>query len=444
MKVTFVDKIGPGGFGIVDKVKDEKGVEYARKTFQINNPGFPKKLVENARQRFKREAKFQKAISHKNIVPVLHEELEEDPPFYIMPLAVCSLQDDMEVDKTLNGKFMDAIIDIIAGLEELHSVEIKHRDLKPANVLRFEDNDNPDRKFYYAISDFGLMAVSQTKISSLTQTGMRMGSDYYTAPEIVKELKDATPQSDIYSLGCILHDFVGTEARIPCDEIREKGDFAAILLSCTRKEPSRRFKSVSAVREAILAIKDFKIKPKTELGAEIFEHLKKHPASLTPDEWKIIVTFIDDEFPEPDAQGVLRKLTYDHIEHLVTSHKDLANKLGITYAKWIRNYGFNFDECDALANRISLFIDNCNLEVQAECIMALLYMGTHHNRWYVERKFTGIVGKSLREDLAKRLAIEFRVDDEDLCQAIRHLRHSIHYDTSNLHPLLLATYKEIC
>ncbi len=50
-----------------------------------------------------------------------------------------SLASDIEADRTLGGEFMECIMDIIAGLEELHSMRIYHRDLKPANVLRFKD-----------------------------------------------------------------------------------------------------------------------------------------------------------------------------------------------------------------------------------------------------------------------------------------------------------------
>ena len=443
MKLTLIENIGPGGFGVVDKVQDEKGNIYARKTFQINNPNFPASLVDNARQRFVREAKYQKAILHKNIVPVLFENLKTNPPFYLMPLAVSTLFSDLEKERTLSGKFMNAIMDIIAGLEELHSMKIYHRDLKPANVLRFKGS-NGDKKDFYAIGDFGLMAISQTNISTLTQTGMRMGSDHYTAPEIVKELKNASAQSDIYSLGCILHDFVGTDDRIPCNEIKENGDFAAILLSCTRKDPSRRFKSVTALRDALLSLGDVKIQPNTDKGAKIFNVLTKVETELSEDDWKNIIAFIEDERDSPDAIAALRKLTIQHIDEVIAKYPSLSSKLGLLYANWIRNRSFIFDECDGLSIRLQKFIQGCNIDVQSECIMAMLYLGTGHNRWYVEQKFVGLVGKHLDDNLAKRLAVEIRVDDSDACKAIRHLQHSIRYEISNLHPLLLDTFKEIC
>lgn len=324
MTLNFIKNIGSGGFGVVDEVTDEDGRIFARKTFQINQaPSFPKHLEANVLKRFIREASVQSAIRHKNIVPVLGMDLKAIPPFFLMPLAIGSLQTDIEKDRTLGGRFMNSLIDIIAALEELHSMEIFHRDLKPANVLRFSGT-NGDKRDFYAIGDFGLMSVSQTNVSSLTQTGMRMGSDYYTAPEIVKDLKNASIQSDIYSLGCILHDFIGREARIPCNEIRELGDFAGILLSCTRREPNRRFKSVTAVRDALLSLGDINIQPSTSKGAAIFEDLTQIISSISEDQWKNIVSFIEDEYDSEDSIAVLRKLTLEHLDELIKNSQILV------------------------------------------------------------------------------------------------------------------------
>lgn len=444
MELTFIENIGQGGFGIVDKVVDNTGREFARKTFHINQgANFPKNLVENVTRRFIREAKVQSAISHKNIVPVIDKNLIASPPYFLMPLALGSLQSDIESDRILNGKFMNALMDIIAALEELHSMGIFHRDLKPANVLRFQ-GVNGDKRDFYAIGDFGLMSISQTNLSSITQTGMRMGSDYYTAPEIVKDLRNASIRSDIYSIGCILHDFVGKEERVPCNEIKEYGDFSAILLSCTRKDPSRRFKSVTALRDALLSLGDVNVQPNSEKGAKIFSILTKIETELNEEDWKNIVSFIEDEYDNPDAIAALRKLTIQHIDEVIEKYPYLASKLGMLYSNWIRKNSFSFTECDGLSIRLHKFIIGCNIDVQSECLMAMLYLGTSHNRWYVEQKFVGLVGKYLDENLAKRLAVEILVDESDACSAIKHLEHSIQFDTNNLHPFLFDTFKKIC
>ena len=189
MVINEVRRIGSGGFGNVDLVQDVlSGKQFARKTFSINQAQpLPPDLAENVKKRFIREANVQYRLTHKNIVPVLFKDLNSNPPSFLMPVAASSLDKDIAQSRNLNGLFLRAIMDILSGLEELHTLQIYHRDLKPQNVLRFDSSEGP----YYAISDFGLMSVKDTQISALTHTGMKMGSDYYTAPEIVSDLRKA-------------------------------------------------------------------------------------------------------------------------------------------------------------------------------------------------------------------------------------------------------------
>ncbi len=212
------------------------------KEFSRNQP-LSANLLENVKRRFAKEVKVQSAIAHPNIVPIIESDLNSDPPHYFMPLAESSLDDDLAADKTLNGSFVLALSDVVAALEELHSMEIFHRDLKPQNVLRFSHGENA----IYAISDFGLISMKESNLSELTKSGMGKGSDFYTAPEISNDLRKASAQSDVYSLGCILHDMVGTEARVPFREIKEDGEFGPILAGCTKDDPSKRFASAKAV-----------------------------------------------------------------------------------------------------------------------------------------------------------------------------------------------------
>jgi serine/threonine protein kinase len=273
IKLKHVQDLGKGGFGKVDLVVDANGEKYARKTFSINEPLTPE-LEKNVRRRFIREAGIQRGLSHKNIVPVVGGDLDADPPYYLMPVATSSLAEDLAADKLLGGRYLSAFSDIVAGLEELHEVEIYHRDLKPQNVLRFGDGKDA----FYAIGDFGLISQKDSTVSKLTQTGMMKGSDYFTAPEITNDLRKASRQSDIYSLGCILH------------EIREDGDFGPILLNCTRGDPKRRFKSVKAVLDAIVSV-DPKAPPLKSANAERFLKILNSDEKSPMEFWKDFVDF---------------------------------------------------------------------------------------------------------------------------------------------------------
>lgn len=436
-----IKQIGRGGFGNVDLVKDENGDLFAKKTFSVNQPGhFPPELVENVKKRFIREASVQKALTHNNIMPIYSSSLDNEPPFFIMPVAESSLSDDIALDKSLHGYGISAIMDILAGLDQLHSIGITHRDLKPQNVLRLKSHNS----YRYVISDFGLMSIKDTQLSVLTQTGMRMGSDYYTAPEIVAELKNASPSSDIYSVGCILHDlFMDTVDRIPCNEIHDTGHYADIILCCTRRDPTRRFQSVSDLRDAILSVGQAGIKA-SEPQTNDFISLLLSNSTIDTQNWERIVNKIERSYPSDDTIILLSRIPLSRINEIVTSTPVMASRLGFIYSGWVKENSFNFDNCDGIANRLAAFFNVNDINCQAEVLLALLFMGTSHNRWYVERKFTDLCKPNMRLDLAKRIAMEIRVLNKKACRAISHLEDSINISRSTLHPVILEALNQVC
>lgn len=85
MKV--INQLGVGGFRVVDLVEDGNGKRFARKTFSLNQTLSPV-MTQNVKKRFIREAKVQQGFSRKNIVPVVGGNLDGDPPFYLMPVAL--------------------------------------------------------------------------------------------------------------------------------------------------------------------------------------------------------------------------------------------------------------------------------------------------------------------------------------------------------------------
>ncbi|MBX2968245.1 MAG: protein kinase [Cyclobacteriaceae bacterium] len=432
MAYKFVKRKGQGGFGIVDIV-EEKGKQYARKTFHISP--FMAELEDIAKKRFIKEAKYQEQIDHPNIVPVLEVEHTE-PPAFIMPLAEASMLEDIQSNELHSGNFRNCLSDIMAGLEELHALGIYHRDLKPANVLRF-------KKTGYAIGDFGLMSLNQTGVTTITQTGMAKTTDLYTAPEITQDLKYASVQSDIFSLGCILHDFVGQTNRIALHEISETNEYSDILAGATRMNPRRRFSSVATFREALASITNIPATPKTRAAEIVLESLAKETSEFDEKDISKLSNFLSSSVNATEKSSVLEQIGLKHIGIIL---QDEANSSFIAkvYCEHVRTASFNFEMCDTIANRVSAFMKNNSVDVLAEGAFALLYMGTSHNRWYVERKAIKYFAGEIEPRLLQRMIMEIRIDDKKFCRALDHLSHSISYSKSDLHPDILKAVKQIC
>ena len=360
--------LGGGGFGSVDLVEGEDGTLFARKTF-IANPHRPANLQANVRKRFKREAQYQAGIRHLNIVPVIEADLDADPPWYVMPLAEGTLHDDIQRDRTLGGRISAALSDIVAGLSELHSMKIYHRDLKPQNILRFVKTKTGEAKTWYALSDFGLISVKESQISQLTSTGMKRNSDFFAAPEVIKALSQASAQSDIFSLGCILHEVVGTHERVPCNEIRETGPFASILLGCTRKDPSQRFKSARAVLDAVLTI-ELTGPPPSKESTDFIAELQAEK-ELDAGFWNSLADYLEhaDKF---EKRAVCATLTAERILEVASRAPAAADRIGAIFAHWVGQSTFDFGHCDGLADRLEAFYEKRDFEVKVECLIAML------------------------------------------------------------------------
>lgn len=168
------------------------------------------------------------------------------------------------------------------------------------------------------------------------------------------------------------------------------------------------------------------------------------PASLQKDNLIKIVEFVEDNAGNKDCDVVLRKINIDHIQVAWSIDANLSRRLGIIFSDWISDGTFDFEYCDVLRSRAAIFLEHGKIDLQVEILMALLRLGTSHNRWSVEGLFRNACRPSMDDALAKRLAVEFRAQPTEACRMIAHLEQSISADRNSFHPTLVATLAEIC
>jgi serine/threonine protein kinase len=152
-------------------------------------------------QRFTHEAMSAATLSaHPHIVDVYDVGEDGDSYYIVMELIEGNdLKAIIEQEAPLDAeRAIQIAVQVAAGLEYAHRRGLVHRDIKPQNILL-----SPDGQVH--IADFG---IAKSHLSTaVTRTGIAFGTADYISPEQAQGL-DATPQSDIYSLGIVLYEML--------------------------------------------------------------------------------------------------------------------------------------------------------------------------------------------------------------------------------------------
>ena len=135
-KYEVLDSLGQGGFGEVFKVRDiENGNEFALKVCTEKD--------EEYLRRFAREVRLMESIDDDSVVSILDFNLENEPPYFLMPLAEGSLKTKITSLKDNHKLALDVFLKVCKGIQVLHASKIIHRDIKPDNIfLKKEGNNN--------------------------------------------------------------------------------------------------------------------------------------------------------------------------------------------------------------------------------------------------------------------------------------------------------------
>jgi eukaryotic-like serine/threonine-protein kinase len=197
-KYRLERELGQGGMAVVYLAYDVANDRHV--AIKVLNPELAASL---GAERFLREIEVGRTLLHPNIVGVLDSGSADGKLFYTMPFVEgASLRDKLDREKQLSiDEALDLTKQIAEALAFAHSKSVIHRDIKPENILLSNGRA--------LVADFGIArAVSVAGGERLTRTGMAVGTPTYMSPEQAMGSKDVTPESDVYSLACMVYEML--------------------------------------------------------------------------------------------------------------------------------------------------------------------------------------------------------------------------------------------
>jgi serine/threonine-protein kinase len=163
-------------------------------------------LMDNrgARDRFLREARLMRGLSHPNIVRV-YDILElESVIAYSMDLIDGPCLNEWADGKNERGETEQVLalfMQVLSGIACTHQAGIIHRDLKPGNIMVDLSQRAPVAK----IIDFGI-AREHAAGPDAEEFHTIRGTAGYISPDEIRSPNEVCISSDIYSLGCVLYE----------------------------------------------------------------------------------------------------------------------------------------------------------------------------------------------------------------------------------------------
>ena len=266
----IVRKLGQGAMGAVFLARQvSMDREVALKVL-------PQSLAKNKEfvQRFFREAHAAAQLSHVNIVQAI--DVGQASGYYYFAMEFV---DGLDLRKILDRdgalplrRALEITHRIASALDYAHtSAGIIHRDIKPENILIAADGTPK-------LTDLGLARNVEPGDTSLTKTGIAMGTPNYISPEQVRGEAGLDGRTDVYSLGATLYHLLtgqppykgGTPAEVmakhltqPVPDARSANPqvspaAAAIISKAMAKVPQARYPTARAFANDVALVLDAK------------------------------------------------------------------------------------------------------------------------------------------------------------------------------------------
>ena len=248
--------IGQGGMGQVFKGEHMVlGRVSAIKVLPLD------KTTDYAISNFHREIKLQARMDHPNLVRAY--DAGHDGKVHFLVTEYVPGRDLRRLIRN-QGKLTVAeaagvVMQIAQGLYYAHQQGLIHRDIKPGNILVTEDGTAK-------LSDLGLSGFVDNEIED-PRAGKIVGTADYLAPELIRNPREVSTVTDIYSLGCTLYYSITGKVPFPGGSAKEKArrhlnehpwhprqfstdvseEFVELIADMMEKDPQKRIQSAEEV-----------------------------------------------------------------------------------------------------------------------------------------------------------------------------------------------------
>ncbi len=167
---------------------------------------------------------------------------------------------------SIKDKFF-IINEIIKAILFSHSNGIIHRDINPDHIMIYDENK-------VKLLDFGLCKIKELLSKEEFKIENR---SIYSAPEVELYLENATEQSDLYSLGCIIYYLFTGEKPVKASDFSEVIDKASgidsklkpIIKKLTFENIDNRYKTIYEVEDDISNLLNRFLKRDKQINIEI-------------------------------------------------------------------------------------------------------------------------------------------------------------------------------
>jgi eukaryotic-like serine/threonine-protein kinase len=185
-------------------------------------------------ERFLREIRIVAGLTHPNILPLHDSGGSGGMLYYVMPYVEGeTLRHRLKREGRLPvAEAVRIGCEVASALDYAHRQQVLHRDIKPENIL-LQDG-------HALVADFGIArALDASTDTSMTATGVAVGTPAYMSPEQVGGGGRLDARSDLYALACVLYEMLAGEPPFA-------GPTTAAVLFQRLAKPPPRIRSVRA------------------------------------------------------------------------------------------------------------------------------------------------------------------------------------------------------